>query len=227
MQLRNQLPLETKAIIYNEITKEENFKRISKDSHDNLVPIAISARHIHLNHSDLETLFGQGYELNKIKPLSQPGQFAANETVTLVGPKDVIQDVRILGPVRAETQVEIAETDGYHLGLTPPVRLSGNIEGTPGITLVGPNGAVTLKKGVILAATHIHMTPQDAHKLDIKNGDYLQVEIDGQRDIILTNVVARVDDNFNLEMHIDTDEANAAVIARGDRAKIIAIGREN
>lgn len=226
MQLKTLSP-EPKDITYSGITYKEDLEQIRTDAKDYLVPVAISARHVHLKYDDLETLFGQGYQLQKYKDLSQPGQFAAVETVTLVGPKDVIKDVRILAPVREESQVEIAETDGYHLGLTPPVRLSGDIEGTPGITIVGPKGAVTLKNGVILAATHIHMHPTDASKLGIKNGDFLQVEIDGQRDIILTNVKARVDENFALEMHIDTDEANAAVISNGDRAKIIALGRVN
>jgi len=139
----------------------------------------------------------------------------------VVGPKGVIEGIRILGPIRDKTQVEISGTDGYRLGMEPPVRDSGNIAGTPGIVLVGPYGAVTLKEGVILAATHIHMSPDDAAKLKLKNGDRVQVLVDGERDIIFTEVLVRVDRSFITEMHVDTDEANAAVIEDGDYVTII------
>ncbi len=187
----------------------------------NEVPVRISGRHIHISQSDLEQLYGPGYKLTKYKDLAQPGQFAARETVTVVGPEGVIEDVRILGPVRDRTQVEISGTDGYHLGVDPPVRDSGNLEGTPGIVLVGPFGAVTLREGVILAATHIHMNPEDADKLGLKNGDRVQVLVDGERDIIFNQVLVRVDKNYITEMHVDTDEANAAVIEDGDCVIII------
>jgi putative phosphotransacetylase len=187
----------------------------------NEVPVRISGRHIHISQGDLDQLYGPESKLTKYRELNQPGQFAAKETLTVVAPRGVIEDVRILGPVRNNTQVEISGTDGYHLGIDPPVRDSGNLEGTPGIVLVGPSGAVTLKQGVILAATHIHMSIQDAAKLDLKNGDRVQVLVDGERDLIFNDVLVRVDRNFFTEMHVDTDEANAAVISDGDCVTII------
>ena len=185
------------------------------------VPVRISGRHIHISQRDLNQLYGPGSQLTKYRNLDQPGQFAAKETLTVVGPRGVIEDVRILGPVRNNTQVEISGTDGYHLGIDPPVRDSGNLDGTPGIVLVGPSGAVTLKNGVILAATHIHLSIQDAAMLNLKNGDRVQVLVDGERDLIFNEVLIRVDRNFITEMHVDTDEANAAVIGDGDCVTIL------
>ncbi len=187
----------------------------------NEVTVRISGRHIHISQADLEQLYGPGYKLTKYKDLAQPGQFAARETVTVVGPEGVIEDVRILGPVREKTQVEISGTDGYHLGVDPPVRDSGDLEETPGIVLVGPAGAVTLREGVILAATHIHMSPEDAKELGLDNGDRVQVLVDGERDLIFNGVLIRVDKNYITEMHVDTDEANAAVIEDGDCVTVI------
>lgn len=187
----------------------------------NEIPVRISGRHIHISQKDLDQLYGTGYQLTKYRDLAQPGQYAAKETLTVVGPGGVIEDVRILGPLRAQTQVEISGTDGYHLGIEPPVRDSGHLEGTPGIVLVGPLGAVTLKHGVILAATHIHTSPADAAKLTLKNGDRVQVLVDGERDLIFNDVLVRVDEGFITEMHLDTDEANAAVIEDGSCVTII------
>ena len=191
------------------------------ESSDTAVKVRISGRHIHVSQKDLELLYGPGYHLTKYRDLAQPGQYAAKETLTVVGPKGVMEGIRILGPMRDKTQVEISGTDGYHLGMEPPVRDSGNISGTPGIVLVGPYGAVTLREGVILAATHIHMSSHDAAKLKLKNGDRVQVLVDGERDIIFTEVLVRVDKSFITEMHVDTDEANAAVIEDGDYVTII------
>ncbi|MHB9094555.1 MAG: phosphate propanoyltransferase [Eubacteriales bacterium] len=187
----------------------------------NEVPVRISGRHIHISHGDLDQLYGPGYQLTKHRNLDQPGQFAANETLTVVGPDGVIEDVRILGPVRLKTQVEISGTDSYHLGVEPPVRDSGDLAGTPGIVLVGPYAAVTLREGVILAATHIHMSPEDASRLALKDGDRVQVLVDGERDLIFNDVLVRVDNSHITEMHVDTDEANAAVIEDGDCVTII------
>ena len=187
----------------------------------NEVPVRISGRHIHISQQELDQLYGPGYKLTKYRNLDQPGQFAANETLTVVGPEGVIEDVRILGPLRDKTQVEISGTDGYHLGVEPPVRDSGDLSGTPGIVLVGPYGAVTLRKGVILAATHIHMNPSDAARTGLTNGDRVQVLVDGERDLIFNDVLVRVDKNFITEMHVDTDEANAAVIEDGSCVTII------
>jgi len=189
---------------------------------NNEIRVRISGRHIHISQADLELLYGPGYTLSKYKDLAQPGQFAARETLTVVGPEGVIEGVRILGPVRDKTQVEISGTDGYHLGIEPPVRDSGELEGTPGTVLVGPFGALNLKEGVILAATHIHMNPKDAEELDLKDGDRVQVLVDGERDLIFNEVLIRVDEYFITEMHVDTDEANAAVIEDGDCVTIIS-----
>jgi putative phosphotransacetylase len=186
------------------------------------VPIEISARHIHLSKPDLEILFGSGFELTKFRDLSQTGQFAANEIVKLVGLKGELDGVRILGPVRAQTQVEVSETEARHLGLTPPVRDSGNLDGTPGIKIVGPKGEVELKSGVILALRHIHIDPEIAAKIKVKNGDRVKVDTIGPRDLLFENVLVRVDPSFKLAMHIDTDEANAAGIdANNHLGKII------
>lgn len=185
------------------------------------VPVRISGRHIHISREDLELVYGPNHKLTKYKDLAQPGQFAAKETLTVVGPKGVIEGVRILAPERCKTQVEISGTDGYHLGVDPPVRDSGELDGTPGIVLVGPHGAVTLKEGLILAATHIHMSPGDASKLGLKDGNRVQVLVDGERDLIFSGVLVRVDKSFITEMHVDTDEANAAVIDDGSCVRII------
>lgn len=191
------------------------------NAQNNEIIVRISGRHIHLSQEDLEALFGVDYALTVYRPLSQPDQYAAKETVTIVGPKGVIESVRILGPVRKHTQVEISGTDGYRLGIDPPVRDSGDIHGTPGISIVGPHGAITLDEGVILAATHIHMSEEDAKELELKNGDRVQVLVDGERDLIFSGVLVRVSNKFTTEMHIDTDEANAAVVADGACVAII------
>jgi len=181
------------------------------------ITIEISARHVHLSKPDLEKLFGPGYELTKLKGLSQqPGQFAAKETVKLVGPAGQLEKVRVLGPCRQETQVEVSETEARTLGLNPPVRDSGNLGGTPGIKIVGPKGEVELKQGVILALRHIHIDPATAAELGVKNYDRVKVDTIGPRDLLFENVLVRVDPSFRLAMHIDTDEANAAGIDKSN-----------
>ncbi len=176
------------------------------------IPIEISARHVHLTLNDLKILFGENYKLTKFKDLSQPGQFAANETLKLIGPKGQLENVRILGPVREKTQVEISETDARELGIDPPVKESGNLADTPGIKLVGPKSMLNLKNGVILALRHLHVDPETAKSLSIKDGDRIKVDISGKRDLLFENVLVRANKNFKLAMHIDTDEANAAGI---------------
>lgn len=179
------------------------------------VPVGVSNRHIHLSAEDLETLFGPDYELTPIKDLSQTGQFAADEKLTIVTPKNAIQNVRVLGPVRSQTQVEISRTDAFALGLRPPVRDSGSLENSEGITLVGPKGSIHIKEGVIIALRHIHMSPKDAEEFGVKDKDIVSVKAGGERGVIFTNVLVRVRDDFVLEMHIDTDEANAAGLGNG------------
>ncbi|MFH1255095.1 MAG: phosphate propanoyltransferase [bacterium] len=176
------------------------------------VPIEISACHAHLSKMDLEILFGKGFELSKFKNLSQIGQFAAEQTVALEGPRGRLEGVRILGPCREKTQVEISETDARHLGLNPPVRNSGNLDGTPGIKIIGPLGSVVLRQGVILALRHIHIDPASARDFGVKDGDRIKVDVSGIRDLLFENVLVRVNPDFKLSMHIDTDEANAAGI---------------
>ena len=183
------------------------------------VPIAVSARHVHLQPDHVEVLFGAGYELTQRSELSQPGQFAANETVMIAGPKSSIERVRILGPVRKASQVEVSFTDAMKLGVKPPLRESGNIEGSAPITLIGPKGSVHIKQGLIIAQAHIHMTPVDATRFGVVDGEYITVESDGIRPVSFRNVRIRVNERYRLEMHIDTDEANAGFITQG------AIGR--
>ncbi|CAG7602150.1 Phosphate propanoyltransferase [Paenibacillus solanacearum] len=185
------------------------------------VPIGVSARHIHLSEAHIAILFGSGYELTVLKELSQPGQFAATETVAVVGPKGRFDKVRILGPARGKTQLEVSQTDAFALGIAPPVRESGNIAGTPGIKVIGPAGEVDMPEGVIVAARHIHFHTSDAAKWGIADKQKLTVRVEGERALIFENVVARVSEQFALDMHIDTDEANAAGVKTGDTAVIL------
>ncbi len=176
------------------------------------IPIEISARHIHLSKPHAEVLFGVGYEFKVLKELSQHGQFAHKETVKLVGPKGEMENVRYLGPFRGKTQIEISESGARKLGIDPPFRRSGDLEGSVGVKVVGPKGELDLKEGVIIALRHIHMDTETAKKLNLKNLDKVKVDINGVRDLIFENVIVRVRDDFKLSMHLDTDEANAAGI---------------
>ena len=175
------------------------------------IVLETSARHVHVSREDLDVLFGAGHQLTEKKALSQPGQFASEERVDVVGPKSEIKNVSILGPERAFTQVEISATDARTLGIAAPVRESGDIEGTPGCILRGPAGEIELKEGVIVAKRHIHITPEDAEAFGVKDKDIVGVKcgING-RDLTFGDVVIRVSDKFATYMHIDTDEANAA-----------------
>ena len=178
------------------------------------VLVEVSARHVHLSKEDLEILFGKGYELTVKKPLSQPGQFAANERVTLVGPKRELARVSILGPVRKATQVEISLTDARSIGVVAPIRESGDINASGTCKIVGPKGEIELKEGVIVAKRHIHVTPSDAEKMGLKDKEVVSVKIDTpERSSILGDVVIRVRDDFATSMHIDTDEGNAAAVS--------------
>jgi putative phosphotransacetylase len=185
------------------------------------VTIEVSARHVHLSKEDLYTLFGNGYILTKRNDLSQPGQFAAEETVILVGPKDKIEKVRILGPPRNYTQVEISKTDGYKLGISAPIRDSGDLENSAKGILLGPQGKVELSEGIIYAWRHIHSSVDDAQELGLKDKDIVSVKIEGERALTFGNVLVRVDPNFKLAFHIDTDEANAAGVINGDEGILL------
>lgn len=184
------------------------------------VPIGVSARHVHLTKEHVEILFGKGYELTKKKEL-MGGQFASNEQVTIVGYKlRAMENVRILGPVRKKSQVEISATDAIKLGIKAPVRESGDIKGSAPITIVGPKGAVYLEEGCIIAKRHIHMAPSDARTAGVENGEVVSVKVENERGTTYNHVTIRVDESYTLEMHIDTDEANAAGIVTGDTALI-------
>lgn len=185
------------------------------------VPIGVSNRHIHLDRADMDILFGQDSELTFKKELGQPGQYAAEETVTLHGPKGELGRVRVLGPLRSASQMEISVTDGFALGVRPPIRESGKIEGTPGLTIVGPKGTIEKDTGTIAALRHIHLDPETAQRIGVKDKQMVKVEIPGLRGGILHNVLIRVSEQFAPEMHIDVDEANAFGVKNGDRAYII------
>lgn len=185
------------------------------------LPIALSNRHIHLSQEDLIILFGENYELTKTKDLSQPGQFACEEKVDIIGPKGRIDGVRVLGPIRNNTQVEISVSDAFKLGVKPVIRNSGDIKGTPGVKVVGPKGEVDLGEGTIVAARHIHMHTVDGEKFGVKDGDIVKVKTEGIRSVVFENVLVRVKDNFALEMHVDIEEGNAAGAKNGDLVELI------
>lgn len=190
---------------------------------ENKVLVEISARHVHVSQEDLETLFGKGYELTVKKELSQPGQFACEERVKVIGAKGEFPAVSILGPVRKETQVEVSLTDARSIGVQAPVRESGDLEGSGTCKLVGPAGEVELEKGVIAAKRHIHATTADAEKMGLENGEIVSVEIPtaNGRNLTFGDVVVRVSDSYALAMHIDTDEANAAGMAPNTMGTVI------
>jgi len=204
------------------------------------IPIEISARHIHLSRKDLEKLFGKNHKLKKKKDLTQPGQFAAQETLTIrvseserrtkmktkfsspiQNRKKKIKNVRIVGPLRKKTQVEIAWTDAVNLSIKVPIRKSGNLAKTPGIDLMGPKGKLRLKEGIIIPWRHIHLNPGEAKRLKVKNGDLVSVRIKGKRAVTFHNVLIRVDKNYKPSFHLDTDEGNAAGIMKKGQGKLI------
>ena len=183
---------------------------------DGGIPIGVSNRHIHLSQEHLETLFGKGYELTPLKELSQPGQYACKELLTIVGPSmRPIENVRVLGPVRKASQVEISATDSYVLKVKPPVRESGKIKDSAPIRIVGPRGIVELNEGCIIANRHIHMSPDEARVFGLSDGDYVDIDVNGKRRTRWFDVQVRVHKDFRLEMHVDTDDANAAGIGNG------------
>ncbi len=188
----------------------------------NNINIETSARHIHLSDADLETLFGAGYQLTPKKELSQPGQFACTEKVTVVGPKKELGGVSILGPTRKQTQVEISLTDARSIGLSVPIRESGDLEGSAGCKLIGPCGEVTLETGVIAAKRHIHLSDTEAAELGVVDKEIVKVEINSaERSSIFGDVVVRVNKNYRNAMHIDTDESNAACLNGTEKGTII------
>lgn len=187
----------------------------------NQLPIALSNRHIHVSQKDVDILFGKDYQLTKLKDLSQPGQYACEEKVDVEGPKGTIKGVRILGPVRPDTQLEISMTDAFQLGVKGELRNSGDIDGTPGAKLIGPKGEVEMDKGVIVAARHIHMHTEDAEKFNVKDKELVSIKTEGPRGLVFNNVLVRVSDSFKLEMHVDMEEGNAAAVRNGDLVELI------
>ncbi len=208
---------EIAAIVHKVIAEMDN------TTADAGIPVGISNRHIHLSKADVETLFGKGYELTPLKDLSQPGQYACKETLTLIGPSmRPIENVRVLGPVRKASQVEISLTDSFVLKVKPPVRESGDIAGSAPVTIVGPKGIVVLKEGCIIANRHIHMHTSDAVKYGVKDGDYIDVDaLEGTRKTRWYGVQVRVRDDFALEMHVDTDDANAVGYKNGYKVTVV------
>ncbi|MDR0880865.1 MAG: phosphate propanoyltransferase [Clostridioides sp.] len=184
------------------------------------IPVGISNRHVHLSQGHVDTLFGPGYQLTKLKDLSQPGQYACKETITICGPKGAIEKVRVLGPVRNETQVEVSGGDCIKLGVKSNVRLSGDLSGTPAITVVGPKGSVIANEGLIVAQRHIHMTPEDAKQLDLANGELVEIKTAGLRGGTYNSVSIRVDESYSLECHLDVEEANAMGITPNTKIQI-------
>ncbi|WFD09186.1 phosphate propanoyltransferase [Tepidibacter hydrothermalis] len=185
------------------------------------LPIALSNKHIHLGQKDIDVLFGEGTELTHFKDLSQPGQFACEEKVDIVGPKGTIKGVRVLGPARPETQIEISLSDGFKLGVKAPIKDSGDVEGTPGVKIVGPKGEVELQRGVIVASRHIHMHTDDAAKFNVEDKQKVKIRTSGQRAVVFENVLVRVSPKFALEMHVDVEEGNAAGVRNGDLVELI------
>lgn len=191
------------------------------DHDSNTIPVGNSNRHVHLSMADVQVLFGTGYQMVKMKDLSQPGQYACKETVTICGPKGAIEKVRVLGPERGKTQVEILGSDQYKLGVKQFVRASGDLEGTPGITIIGPKGSVQIDQGVIVAQRHIHMHLNDAKRLGVQDGEIVSVQVEGERGGILNNVCVRADNESALEIHLDIDEANALGVSPSTKITIV------
>lgn len=184
---------------------------------NNMIPVGVSNRHVHLCESDLEKLFGKDYKLTVKKMLTQPGQFACNETVTVIGPKGIIDGIRILGPVRAQTQIELLESDLFKLGINAGVRLSGNLAGSPGAVIRNGTNVVHVEQGVIVAKRHIHIDSEKARNLNLHDGQDVTVEVKGDRNTIFKDVTVRVKKDAFFEMHVDRDEANACCI--GNKSK--------
>ena len=209
------------AAITEAILKQYNDDRRPTADDCCTIPVGISNRHVHLSKADLDTLFGQGFQLTVMKDLSQPGQYASEQKVTLVGPKGVIEDVRILGPTRDKTQVETSLSDCFKLGIKAPIRDSGDLGASASITLVGPKGSVTISEGAIIAARHIHMHTEDAKKFGVKDKDRVCIKVPGPRGLVFNEVLVRVSEKYQLEMHVDLDEANAAGLRNQDAVEIV------
>lgn len=187
------------------------------------IPVGVSNRHVHLSPEDVERLFGKGYALSPWRELSQKGQYAAEEKVSLLGPKGALHGVRVLGPARGQSQVEISRTDGFLLGIHAPVRLSGDLSGTPGMILEGPEGRIALTEGVIVAKNHVHLSPEEARTFGVGGGDRMMLRTLGDRPVTYCDVIVRIHPSFSLDFHVDTDEANAGHLNTGDAVELAGV----
>ena len=220
------IPADEERMIARETIRTLGFQKAAQavmHPEEKSIPLEVSAHHVHLAQKEVDALFGQGHQLTYRSELSQPGQFACEETVNLIGPKGRVDKVRVLGPVRKESQVEISMTEEFKLGIKAPIRPSGDLEGSPGITLEGTKGPCALAKGVICSLRHIHMSPEDALSFNVKDKDIVLVKAEGERKLIFGDVLVRIDPNFRLAMHIDTDEANAASLITGMKGNLLSV----
>lgn len=214
-------------MIYRDITREQLAALVAQAVQAQLrlrsrqVPVGVSMRHIHLSRREVDALFGRTYQLTPLRPLSQPGQFACRECLDVIGPKGVLHKVRILGPERPAAQVELAQTDCRAIGVQAPVRASGNVEGTPGVLLQGPRGVLQLSRGVIIADRHLHMSTAQAAAFGLSDGDTVRVRIDGGKPGILDGVLVRAGDKYELDLHLDTDDANAFQLKQGQLVTVL------
>jgi acetate kinase len=219
------IPTDEERMIARETIRAISYQGVAQviEGQQRAIPIEVSAHHVHLGQQSLAALFGPGHELTVRAELSQPGQYACEEIVTLMGPRGQVERVRVLGPLRSQTQVEIAVTEGFQLGVQAPIRASGDLDGSPGVTLVGPAGQCELSQGVICALRHIHMSPEEALSFGLKDRDVCMIRVEGERGLIFGDVLVRVHPDFRLSMHLDTDEANAAHIRTGMQGYLAGI----
>ena len=214
-------------MVYHDITQEQlaaivaEAVRAELQKRSRQVPVGISVRHIHLSRADVDRLFGRNYQLTPKKQLSQPGQYACEECLDVIGPKGELKKVRILGPERKATQIELAQTDCRNIGVTAPVRSSGHTAGTPGITLRGPLGEITVPEGVIIADRHLHMSEGEAAACGLKDGDHVRIQVDGVKPGVLGNVLVRAGKGHSLDLHIDTDDGNAFLLRQGQLVTVL------
>ncbi len=210
------------SVIQQAVIDELQTKQLTlKNNETQFVPVSISARHVHLEKKHADILFGFNHRFEKFKDISQPGQYSCVEQVTLIGSKNEIEKVRVVAPLRKQTQVEISMTDARKLGVSPPVRHSGDLKDSAPIKIVGPKGSVDLKEGCIVADRHIHMSPKDALAFNVSNHQKVKIEINGPKGGIMYNVTIRISDRYALDMHIDTDDANAFGVSGKEKLKIL------
>jgi acetate kinase len=220
------IPTDEERMIAREAIRNLGFQdvtKVLKSQRDKKIPVEVSAHHVHLAEKEMEVLFGPGSELTHRSDLSQPGQFACEETINLVGPRGRVERVRVLGPLRGQSQIEISMTEEFKLGIKAPIRASGDLAGSPGIKLEGARGTCQLPQGVICSLRHIHMSPEDALSFGLKDRDIVSVRVEGERTLVFEDILVRVHPDFRLSMHIDTDEANAASIRTGMEGTLIGV----